>query len=210
MSPVVGRPHIAKVVLGVHLNFADVRPLAEESLNNIIAKINVFHYFSLECDLAILEVYSQFVIRRDDVFIALLSLSAATTQLTCANLTTSARILCIILAARDYSWVSRTSVVNLIGALSPFEVELGYREYVTDAVAFVVSSTLCPQMSFTAEACTVAVAFLDRQNVHEFRAELMKVGFSPNKPLGYSYCSSEHSSDLVCMHYDLWFHYSSR
>jgi hypothetical protein len=169
--------HIQRLFLDLHLDFASLCPVDSDSSPDLIAKIGCFGNFSPEHDARILEFCRGFLNRRDNVFVAVMSLFASQPSIVSNNLSTTAPMLKKILIVLDYNWVAQSAVVKLIGALNAFEIERAYREYVPDAVVFLVHSALSPQNNLAQNARTVAITFLGIQNLDLFIRELLKVDF---------------------------------
>jgi hypothetical protein len=169
--------HLRRLFLNICLDFDRLRPLKTDSSADLVAKIHNFGHFSPEFDRDILAICGTFLDRRDEAFLAVLSLFSAHTSLISAHLTETVPMLKKILRARDYSWVSQTAAVALIGALNSFEIQPHYADYEKDAVAFLVESALSPQTSLAQEAREVSSRLIGLHNFEFFVDALLATDF---------------------------------
>jgi hypothetical protein len=161
-------PHVRRLLMAIAVDFSTLRPGEGDSSSDICAKIAALGNFSPSHDECILSICGPFLARRDQVFVAVLTLFAGCPALVSKYPDTTKPMLQHVIGATDYLWVQRVSVLELIEALNQYEVSAWMPEYISVCHNFVVVSAFSLETVLAQTAKRVAVRFVSRGNLEIF------------------------------------------
>jgi hypothetical protein len=133
--------HVIRLVTPLVPNFDDLRSDKDTPVPTICARLAAMANFSPEHDSDILDICSEYLNRRDQVFLSVIELFNAKPSI----LKSRPSFVNSILTATDLTWVQQNTVVKLLGVLNELDFRRDCPRYVSLTLDLTISAALSPQ-----------------------------------------------------------------